>query len=66
MKIENFDLIETGDIVCIDIVPYEINGSFAGEMSTIYVEINGERVNWFPKLGPWKRSEAHARELAGL
>lgn len=56
-----FALEETDAILAVDIEPY---GSVAGEMSTIYVLLDGEQIDWWPKLGPWHRSEDHAKEIA--
>ena len=60
------DLEETPDVFTVDIVPYSVNGPFSGEMSTIYVQRNGEQISWWPKLGPWERSETHAARFVGL
>lgn len=59
-----FELEETDAVLVVDIEPYLINGRFEGEMSTIRVLLNGEQVNWWPKLGPWTRAEEHARKIA--
>lgn len=56
-----FDLEETGDVLTIDLKPY---GDDAGEMSSIIVRVNGEFRDWWPKLGPWHRSEIHGAQIA--
>lgn len=58
-----FALEETADILIVDIEPYSVNGSFSGEMSTLRILLNGEQIDWWPKLGPWHRSEEHAGKI---
>ena len=52
-----FDLFETQDIITVFAEPYLINGCDKGEMSTVHLERNGERLDSTPTIGPWHRSE---------
>lgn len=58
-----FDLEETAAVLTVDLEPY---GSVAGEMSTIVVRLNERFLDYWPKLGPWHRSEIHGAKIVGL
>lgn len=59
----DFALDETPVVLTVDLESY---GSDEGEMSTIFVAIDGTQIDRWPKLGPWHRSEIHGAKIVGL